>query len=731
MKPITAIMTTPLFLFIPFQGPSVLATTTRVPADQPTIQAGIDASGGGDLVLVAPGTYVENIDFLGKAITVQSEAGAGLTVIDGSEAGTAVIFASGETDASVIDGFTLTNGSGASYSGETYGGGIFCRSASSPTIVNCTISGNSAEFGGGIACYEGSSPTITNCSIVVNTATIQDGGGVYGYEGSSPTITSCVISQNTAEQRGGGIAFEHWCSPVIELCAIIGNQTYWDGGGGVYLHMNDTPTMADITISENVAGHNGGGILCNDSPLSITRSTISGNQSGDNGGGLSFRRGDSGTVTDCLITENIASYGGGGMHFENTDLVAIDACTISGNSASNSGGGFYFTGSSPTLTSCAISGNRTTGSGSDGGGISCKDNSSPTFARCTISGNSAGSDGGGILAAMAAPILTNCLISGNNAGNEGGGFYCIFSSFSSSSPTFTHCTLAGNRAGDWGGGIWISESSSGTMVDCVSWGNMAPQGAEIAVLSHFTTFEVSYSDVQGGEAAVYVGEECTLDWLAGNIDADPLFVDPGHWDDLGTPGDPSDDLWVEGAYHIDAGSPCIDAGTDGGTYADIEGDTRPQRYGFDMGADEYTDSDEDGWASWEDCDEDDPLINPGVEEECESGIDEDCDGLIDEDDPDCLGEFTLDLEALFDGAILHLLFTMGTPEPCTWTLYFILVTPTVQVIPAWAITLPAIDPAIDVPIHLPFPSIGWIGGYTSLFTDDGVQASELVWVNTG
>jgi hypothetical protein len=65
-------------------GSAAAQTTIRVPADQPTIQAGIDAAIPGDTVLVAPGTYVERISFLGKAITVQSETGPAGTVIDGN-----------------------------------------------------------------------------------------------------------------------------------------------------------------------------------------------------------------------------------------------------------------------------------------------------------------------------------------------------------------------------------------------------------------------------------------------------------------------------------------------------------------------------------------------------------------------------------------------------------------------------------------------------------------------
>jgi polygalacturonase len=64
---------------------SQAATTIHVPADQPTIQSGINAASNGDTVLVAPGTYKENINFSGKAITLKSSGGARVTIIDGEE----------------------------------------------------------------------------------------------------------------------------------------------------------------------------------------------------------------------------------------------------------------------------------------------------------------------------------------------------------------------------------------------------------------------------------------------------------------------------------------------------------------------------------------------------------------------------------------------------------------------------------------------------------------------
>src|SRR5437899_6902467 len=108
--------------------------TIHVPADRPGIQAGIDAAVNGDTVLVAPGTYFENINFHGKAITVTSEQGSGVTVIDGGAHDSVAAFVTGEELSSVLSGFTLQNGlSTFSTPGFGDGGGVRIKN-SSPTI---------------------------------------------------------------------------------------------------------------------------------------------------------------------------------------------------------------------------------------------------------------------------------------------------------------------------------------------------------------------------------------------------------------------------------------------------------------------------------------------------------------------------------------------------------------------------------------------------------------------
>jgi len=89
MKPAITTSLAVLFILTIFAHPAP-AVTIHVPSAEPTIQAGINEAVDGDIVLVAPGTYVENIDFDYKAIEVRSESGPLLTTIDGNFSGSVV-----------------------------------------------------------------------------------------------------------------------------------------------------------------------------------------------------------------------------------------------------------------------------------------------------------------------------------------------------------------------------------------------------------------------------------------------------------------------------------------------------------------------------------------------------------------------------------------------------------------------------------------------------------------
>ena len=225
------LLLTPVLILFPF---SSFGATLYVPVDYSTIQECIDAAADGDTCQVASGSYRENIDFLGKAITVRSELAGWGAVINGGKAGSVVTFDNNETKASVLEGFLLRNGYAS------YGGGIYCRYAS-PTITNCAILTSTAIYGGGIYCRS-----------------------------ASPSISACWISDNFGVY-GGGIRCSTYASPAISNCTIVDNLSF--SGGGIICWAYSAPTITHCTFSGN-SSVIGGGITCDGTSDSIITNNI-------------------------------------------------------------------------------------------------------------------------------------------------------------------------------------------------------------------------------------------------------------------------------------------------------------------------------------------------------------------------------------------------------------------------------------------------------------------------
>jgi len=220
------------------------------------------------------------------------------------------------------------------------------------------------------------------------------------------------------------------------------------------------------------------------------------------------------------------------------------------------GGGIFCEGSSPTIKNNIITGNSV--EKHRGGGIGCK-SSSPTIINNIITGNSA-KYGGGISCENSSAKIANNIITENVRYGIG----C----FGKSSPTIINNTIMNNSDG----GIYIS-SSTPTITNTILWGNGT---LEIRFYSSGGgTVTISNSDIQGGQDGIKTTWiEQKVNWGDGNIDADPLFVDPDNGD-----------------YHLSDGSPCIGAGImiDDVPDRDIECIPRPNPPGSnpDIGAYEY------------------------------------------------------------------------------------------------------------------------------------------------
>ncbi len=198
----------------------------NVPADQPSIQAGINAAVNGDIVLVSDGTYTgmdnRNLDFNGKIITVESSGGPDLCIIDCEGAdGSAFYFSQGETPDARVVGFTIRNSQGMT------GAGITCTGNSSPTIHDCIFFENSSYYGSGVF-SEDSAPRIEACRF------LQNSGSAIGITSMTlirdeVQIVSCIFLNNTGDE-GAAIRCEESVSPSIINCLFAGNTA--DGPGG-------------------------------------------------------------------------------------------------------------------------------------------------------------------------------------------------------------------------------------------------------------------------------------------------------------------------------------------------------------------------------------------------------------------------------------------------------------------------------------------------------------------
>ena len=250
--------------------------------------------------------------------------------------------------------------------------------------------------------------------------------------------------------------------------------------------------------------------------------TITAGHNGNLGAGMYNRDGNP-KVTNCTFTWNCAEWGGGMGNWS----------------------------SSPMVIDCNFVCNAAMG----GGGIDNVENSNPILINCTLSHNSGRWLGGGLLngyagiGGIANPILFNCIFNGNSTERYGGGMYNEYSS-----PIIVNCTFIGNSA-ERGGGICSDRGSSPTLTNNILWSNKAIYGHEIYLPFYSeqqpSEITVSFSDVQGGVEEVYVETGSFLNWEVGNINADPLFAVPGHWEWS---------YWVDGDYHLLPDSLCIDAG---------------------------------------------------------------------------------------------------------------------------------------------------------------------------
>jgi len=317
-----------LLVIIPCQGKTITVDDNGA-ADFAHIQDAINNSWHGDTIVVKPGTYKENISFIGRAITLTSQDPNSASVVQSTvikaDSDYSVTFKWNEGNNSVLTGFTIT------------GRGIYCN-GTSPTITKNLINRCATA---GVFGQNNAAPIICDNTIQANAQQ-----GIYRCDGP--------IKNNTVLQNSAGIAY---CNGQIINNLIWSNSNTIEGfGGGLYYCDGD---IIGNVITNNYASFMGGGLYGCDG--SIVGNIIAGNRAALSGGGASNC---SRPIRNNTIVGNIAAQDGGGL-YSCTDVIRNNI--IAFNNAI-SGGGIHGTGKNSfncfwMNTGGNLGGNATVGSG--------------------------------------------------------------------------------------------------------------------------------------------------------------------------------------------------------------------------------------------------------------------------------------------------------------------------------------------------------------------------------
>ena len=337
-------------------GVATAPVILNVPGDYSSIQSAIDAAVDGNVVLVADGTYQENINFKGKAIMVTSHyyidgdtSHISNTVIDGSnpsdpDSGSVVYFISGEDTNSVLCGFTITGGTGTLIgNGTRHGGGLYILN-STAYVRNNHIEFNSINnsldaFGGGIyAGFFNNQDLIIENNLIrknsISSTNVENyclGGGIYTWADGTETVR---ISNNRVFNNAitAPLAYGGGIDP-----ANAGNGNYVITNNHIKGNTIDAPMGASGAID-----------IYNHFPTIHNNLII--NNSAPNGGGLGFEY-----ASENLKSENPNLPEPRGSKskmptdktenkFQYVEVAHFSNNTIVGNSAINEGGGISIIG---------------------------------------------------------------------------------------------------------------------------------------------------------------------------------------------------------------------------------------------------------------------------------------------------------------------------------------------------------------------------------------------------
>ncbi len=352
------------------------------------------------------------------------------------------------------------------------------------------------------------------------------------------------------------VAFKNGESRKTVLIGFTLEDGYTDYGGGIYIR-EASPTLEHLHIIANRADRTGGGIYITGEANPIISFVIIERNLADVGAGISARY-SSFTLNDALVNNNSAGTAGGGIQCSFTENVFINNSIISNNDIfSGQGGGIYLRDVSYiSLNNVSVTSNRAF----QGGGLHLGSVHDFHMENSIINNNVSDAQGGGVFSAGGIHKFETTLIFGNTA-SKGGGIDCVTATL-----LLENVTVCGNEAEETGG-VYVFGNS--TITNSIIWGNLNGE-----IESNSGQIIVLHSDIKNGQDSIKVGDNGQIQWLEGNVNIEPKFVN----------SDSSD-------FHLSTDSPCINTGID---FYVLDGDTlidiSPGRFKGDepdMGAFEF------------------------------------------------------------------------------------------------------------------------------------------------
>ena len=283
-----------------------------------TIQAAIDNAEDGDVILIYPGYYYENLNPQGKVLWIRGKSGASTTIVRPKDSSQPTLQINHrESPALIFEGLRF----------EKAQSNAVQISRATATFVNCDFNGNEGEFGGAIASF-GGTVIVMGCQFQENIARgkYPDGGALHA-RGGRVILSDTDLRRNQANLRGGAL-YGDGAKFLVESCTFFENDVVLDGrqkalGGGALYLQNGEMTCSRTYWLKNQTAERGGAWYLINSEVTAQNTIFARNLSVHQNGGAVYTAASKMRLFNDVFAENIAPEGAGGGIYTNRSPTSI------------------------------------------------------------------------------------------------------------------------------------------------------------------------------------------------------------------------------------------------------------------------------------------------------------------------------------------------------------------------------------------------------------------------